>query len=237
MSKKAKKPFGGVWFDPRTKIFLLLICVLSATMAPNLTYELGLVILIAVFAFICGKARTAILGPAIYAVFYLLTMAAIFYAGASAQAILLAFFGLINKVYPCAIIGGIIIGTTRISEFLSAMSKLHIPKTVTIPLAIMLRYIPTIQEDWHFIKDAMRLRDVSPTIGGVLTRPAMTLECVYVPLMMAASKASDELSIASVTRGIENPKPRTCFMKIHLGIADILAAGCFLLYFIAGRFL
>ena len=71
----------------------------------------------------------------------------------------------------------------------------------------MLRYIPTIQEDWHFVKDAMRMRDVSPSLGGFLSHPGMTVECIYVPLMMMASKAADELSIASVTRGIENPNP------------------------------
>ena len=84
----------------------------------------------------------------------------------------------------------------------------------------MLRYIPTIQEDWHFIKDAMRMRDVSPSLGGFLSHPGMTVECIYVPLMMMASKAADELSIASVTRGIENPNPRTCLVQIKCGIAD-----------------
>lgn len=236
MRTKAKKSHS-IWFDPRTKFLLLLVCVLSATMAPNLTYELGLVFLISVFAFICGKTHMAVYGVSVYAVFYLLTTVIVTYASASAQATLLAFLGLIHKVYPCGLIGGIIIGTTKISEFLSAMSKLHAPKSFTIPLAIMLRYIPTIQEDWHFIKDAMRLRDVSPTIGGLLTRPATTLECVYVPLMMAASKAADELSIASVTRGIENPTPRTCFTEIRFGIADLVVFTCFVAYFIAGRFL
>lgn len=232
--KRARK---GLWFDPRSKIFLLLTCVLAAATAPNLTYELGLVLLIAVFALACGKVHITIWGLAVYAILYLLSMAAISYASASAQAILLAFFGLVHKVFPCWFIGEIIIGTTKISEFLSAMNKLHVPKPFTIPLAVMLRYIPTIREDWHFIKDAMRLRDVSPTIGGLLTRPAMTLECVYVPLMMAASKAADELSIASVTRGIENPAPRTCFMEIRFGIVDFIAVVCFFTYFIAGRIL
>ena len=129
------------------------------------------------------------------------------------------------------------IGTTRISEFLSAMNKLHAPKSFTIPFAIMLRYIPTIREDWHFIKDAMRLRDVSPTLGGLLTRPAMTLECVYAPLLMAASKAADELSIASVTRGIENPHPRTCFAEIRFHVTDFIAIACFVAYFAVGQFL
>lgn len=206
-------------------------------MAPNLTYELGLVLLISVFAFICGKTHIAVYGVVVYAAFYLLTTAIVTYASTSAQATLLAFLGLIHKVYPCGLIGGIIIGTTKISEYLSAMSKLHAPKSFTIPLAIMLRYIPTIQEDWHFIKDAMRLRDVSPSIGGLLTRPVTTLECVYVPLMMAASKAADELSIASVTRGIENPAPRTCFTEIRFGFADLTVFSCFVAYFIAGRFL
>jgi energy-coupling factor transporter transmembrane protein EcfT len=45
----------------------------------------------------------------------------------------------------------------------------------------------------------------------------------YVPLMMMASKAADELSIASVTRGIENPNPRTCLVQIKCGIADWMA--------------
>ena len=100
------------------------------------------------------------------------------------------------------------------------MNRVHAPKKLVIPLAVMLRYIPTIQEDWRYIKDAMRMRDVSPSLGGFLAHPGMTVECIYVPLMMAASKAADELSIASVTRGIENPHPRTCLVQIKCGAAD-----------------
>ena len=100
------------------------------------------------------------------------------------------------------------------------MNRVHAPKKLVIPLAVMLRYIPTIQEDWRYIKDAMRMRDVSPSLTGFLAHPGMTVECIYVPLMMAASKAADELSIASVTRGIENPHPRTCLVQIKCGTAD-----------------
>lgn len=213
------------------------VSVLAATFAPNLIYEVGLVILIALFALACSKVKIAVGGVLVYAVLYGITTVTITYASAGAQATLLAFFGLIHKVYPCGLMGGIMIGTTRISEFLPAMNKLHAPKSFTIPFAIMLRYIPTIREDWHFIKDAMRLRDVLPTLGGLLTRPAMTLECVYAPLLMAASKAADELSIASVTRGIENPHPRTCFAEIRFHVTDFIAIACFAAYFAAGQFL
>ena len=237
MSIEEKNMQKEILFDPRTKFLILLICVLSATMAPNLMYELGLVLLISVFAFICGKTNMAIYGTIVYVIFYLLTMLVITHTSESTQATLLAFLGLVHKVYPCGLIGGILIETTKISEFLAAMTKLHVPKAITIPLAIMLRYIPTIKEDWHFIKDAMRLRDVSPSVGGILTHPARTLECLYVPLMIAASKAADELSIASVTRGIENPRQRTCLREIRFGIADLLAVICFIAYFVTGSFL
>lgn len=102
------------------------------------------------------------------------------------------------------------------------MTRLHVPKKLTIPLAVMLRYLPTIREDWHYIKDAMRLRDVSPTVLGFLKAPEMTVNCIYVPLLTAASKAADELSIASVTRGIENPRRRTCLVCIRMRTADWL---------------
>ena len=42
----------------------------------------------------------------------------------------------------------------------------------------------------------MRLRDVSPTLWGFLKAPAMTVNCIYVPLLTVASKAADWLSAA-----------------------------------------
>lgn len=227
----------NVSFDPRAKLLMLLLCILCATTAPNLTYELGLVLMIAFLGLLCGKWRYALGGFLFYAVIFLLTRAALSGTVTTFTTTLIAFFGLVHKVYPCGYLAGIIISTTRISEFLSAMYRLRVPRSIVIPMAVMLRYIPAVREDWRFIKDAMRLRDVSPSLGGILTRPAMTVECLYVPLMMSASRTADELSIASVTRGIENPKPRTCLTQIRFGPKDGLAALCFAAYFIAGRFM
>lgn len=112
------------------------------------------------------------------------------------------------------------------------MSRLHVPQKLTIPIAVMLRYLPTIREDWRCIKDAMRLRDVSPTLRGFLKAPIMTVNCIYVPLLTAASKAADELSIASITRGIENPNPRTCLVVIRVQVIDWLAMMLFTAFFL-----
>lgn len=222
----------GISFDPRTKVILLILCVFTATTAPSLPYECVLVLFVAVFGCVSGKIRYSLLGALFFTLFYAFTLYYLQAGAGMGQTMFAAWMGLFYKVYPCGLLAGIILSTTKVNEFLSAMNKAHVSNKVVIPLAVMLRYIPTIREDWRFIKDAMRLRDVTPSLKGLLTNPGITMECVYVPLLMAASKAADELAIASVTRGIENPNPRTCLVQIHFGFQDRLAILSFLALFI-----
>ena len=227
MNEKKQRRKWNVRFDPRTKIILLIISMIIATTISSLRYECILIVLIATVGVVCGKIRYTVIGTGIYigiylfSIFYLQNISGIVYT------MFMAWLSLIFIVYPCGMLAGIVVSTTKVNEFLSAMSKIHISKKVIIPLAVMLRYIPTIREDWHFIKDAMRLRGVSPSLKSFLKQPSMTIECLYSPLLMAASKAADELAIASVTRGIENPNPRTCLVQICFRIQDFLALFCF----------
>lgn len=221
-------------FDPRTKLALLLCCVLCAMCAPNLTYQFALVVLIGLFAVVSGKVRYAVRGVLAYGLVCLFTSWCMGVLTGTWRTMFVAFLGLLHKVYACGMLAGVVIATTKVGEFLSAMARLHCPKKLTIPLAVMLRYLPTIREDWRFIKDAMALRDVSPTLWGFLKAPAMTVNCIYVPLLTAASKAADELSIASVTRGIEAPHPRTCLVELHMGAADWLVMLVFAALLAAG---
>ena len=213
--------------DPRTKLFLILLCVLSAMFAPSLYFQFALAALIALLAAFCGRWKYALRGILAYGLICMFTVWCMGVLTGTWRAMFVAFLGLVHKVYACGMLAGLVIATTKVGEFLSAMARLHVPKKLTIPIAVMLRYLPTIREDWRFIKDAMRLRDVSPTLWGFLKAPAMTVNCIYVPLLTAASKAADELSIASVTRGIENPKNRTCLVKIQMSAGDFLAMALF----------
>ncbi len=219
--------------DPRTKLALLLLCVLSAMFAPNLSVPLALVALIGLLAALSGKGRYALRGVLAYVLICAFTVWSMRVMTGAWRTMFVAFLGLVHKVYACGMLAGLVIATTKVGEFLSAMARLRVPKKLTIPIAVMLRYLPTIREDWHFIQDAMRLRDVLPTLLGFLKAPAMTVNCIYVPLLTAASKAADELSVASVTRGIENPKPRTCLVKIQMQAADWGILALFAAFFAA----
>lgn len=234
MEVNRKKEF---WLDPRAKLFLILMCVLASMYAPSLAYQFGLVLLIALLGLFFGKWKYVVKAVCFYTVICALTVWIMAEMTGTLRTMFVAFLGLFHKVYACGMLAGIVLSTTKVSEFLSAMNRIHVPKKLVIPMAVMLRYIPTIQEDWRYIKDAMKLRDVSPSLKGLITNPGMTVDCIYVPLMMAASKAADELSIASITRGIENPKPRTCLVQIHFGFADGIVALLFLAYLAVGFYL
>ena len=223
----------SLMFDPRTKLLILLLCVIAASISPSLEYSIGLILLIGITGILCGKRRSALIGITGYALLYALTVWAEGMTG-TLKITLLAAFGLFHKVYPCGMAGGLFISSTRVNEFMSALHRLRVPKKVIIPLAVMLRYVPAIMEDWRYIKDAMRMRDVSPTLVGFIRQPVMTVECIYIPLLTAASKTADELSIAAVARGIENPEPRTCLVRIQFRPADFIIASVFLLYAAAG---
>ena len=50
----------GLWLDPRAKLFLILMCVLSSMFAPSLAYQFVLVMLIAVLGAFFGKWKYVI---------------------------------------------------------------------------------------------------------------------------------------------------------------------------------
>lgn len=170
-----------------------------------------------------GKGRLALTMSLVYAVLMGLMVASTQLDAGVLKTMLSSFFMLVRKVFPCGLLAAVIVSTTHTNEFMSALSRMRVPRSVTIPLAVMLRYVPAIREDWRFIKDAMRMRGVTPSLLGFLRRPAATVECLYVPLMMSASNVADELSIASIARGIENPVQRTCYKHIEFRVRDGVA--------------
>ena len=61
-------------FDPRTKIILLILCVISATIAPSLLYESLLVFVVAVFGCASGKVRRSLLCVVFYGALFFLQL-------------------------------------------------------------------------------------------------------------------------------------------------------------------
>lgn len=106
------------------------------------------------------------------------------------------------------------------SELVNALEKLGLPRSITITLAVTLRFMPTIAQETGAIKDSMKIRNIPLNFWNVVKAPVMMMEFVMVPLMMRFVKVSEELAAAAVVRGIERPGKRGSMFDIRLRPQD-----------------
>ena len=52
------------------------------------------------------------------------------------------------------------LSSTSVSEFISAMERMHVTEKITIPLSVIFRFFPTISEEYKAIRDAMKMRGI-----------------------------------------------------------------------------
>lgn len=107
-----------------------------------------------------------------------------------------------------------------VSELVRALSAWRFPRNVMVPLAVALRFFPTIGLEAGVIKDVLRLRGRPLTLLTLCRAPREMLEYAFVPFMMRCVQIADELSASAVARGIENPEPRTALHPLKLRARD-----------------
>lgn len=220
-----QKKQGRLQLDPRTKLFILLIGNLGVLFAPSLRYEIFLAGSAIVFGLFCGVYRSSLIMAAVYCLLITLQILGAAYLVGVWKISIVAFISFCRKIFPCAMLGGVLIATTKVNEFMAALNRLRISKTIFIPLVVLLRYFPMMKEEWEHIRNAMKMRGISPSFWAIIRHPVTTLEYVYVPMLIAASNLADQLSAAAITRGIDNPSPRTCLQQVGFHALDAVSAG------------
>jgi len=131
--------------------------------------------------------------------------------------------GILTRFVVTIVMGGYLIATTSVSEFVSAMERLHMPQAITIPMSVMFRLFPTIGTEWRSIRRAMTMRGIH--LGGA--RAGQVLEYQLVPMMTSTVRIGEELSASALTRGLGAPVRRTNICRIGFRVQDvILLMGC-----------
>lgn len=196
--------------DIRTKIAILLTVSICTFILNSLWMEITCMICIGVLQYVFGKQVFCKTLSVIYVFLLLIQCLILPRVSEMLQVILSIPVVQFRKVMPLAMVFVLIIRTTKVNELIATLEKMKVPRAVTITLAVTLRYFPAIVEEWKYIKDAMKLRQVMSTEKNILKKICIGAECFIVPLLISASKTADELTIAAITRGIENPVQRTC---------------------------
>jgi energy-coupling factor transport system permease protein len=221
-----KERRAGLSLDPRTKLFILVLINLVTFTCPDLYTEWLCVALIAVTLLLMGAWRQSLRGLAVYA-----CMMGLICLSGIVPGFLATFVSMMaicfRRIMPAIFFASGVIATTRVSDLVSALQKLRVPRSVIIPFAVMLRFFPTAKEEFSYIRDAMKLRGVGFTPKNIFTRPLTLLECVLIPMMLRCANIAEELSAAAVTRGIESEGRRTSMRDLEFRAGDAASSAVF----------
>ena len=208
--------------DPRTKLLILAITSISVFLNESMVIECLFTAIPILLLLQAKEFRTASKYGLFFVALLMIQLFVIFKLPVTVGGIIYMFDVYIRKLIPCFMLGAFLICTTKVSAFLAAFSRLHLPKGFTIALSVTLRYFPTMAEEWNYIKDAMALRGIAASFTGFLRHPVKIMEYVYVPMLVSASKISDEITQAAITRGIDHAGRRSCMEKVCFSIHDAL---------------
>lgn len=112
--------------------------------------------------------------------------------------------------------------TTDPSEFAASLNGIGIPYTAAYSVAIALRYIPDVQDDYHRIRNAQEARGIEMSSKAKLTDRIRRTSSIIFPLLFSAMDRIDVVSNAMELRGFGKKKRRTWYAHRKLAAADIL---------------
>ena len=207
--------------DPRTKFYMILIVSAVVMMSATTPFLWGVRItmtLIPIILLIIEKKYTSAFGfTFLYIAALVLTFAFLSEdSNGFFKTFLTGYSGIVVQFMPCLITAWYVIRTTKIDEFMSAMQKMKIPDGITISLAVVMRFFPTIKEEYSSISDAMKMRGIA--FGG--GNAAKMIEFRMIPLLFSCVNIGDELSAAAITRGLGGKVKRTSVEELRLRLAD-----------------
>lgn len=205
-----------VRFDPRTKLFLLLEANLLLFFHVNTVTEAIIVLLFLAPFFLSGEVKSGLRFMTVYAALLLVGMTAES-AGTGTVFSFIAMLAVgIRMLLPCLIAGAYAFKSTTPSELFCALRKCRVPEGIIITCAVVIRFFPTVLEDYRQIRDGMAMRSIE--IG--LLHPLRSLEYAVIPLLMNGSTVARDLSVAALTKGIGLPGKHTSRVQIKMKSYD-----------------
>lgn len=206
----------SVRLDPRAKLYLLILSNLTLFLHVSLLTEIVLVTLLLSLYFLSGKTKSGIR----MTIVYIALVSIDFLVIPMADGFLLHLLSLlsvgIRMMLPCVISGGYAFSTTTVGEMVCGLRKLKVPEYIIIPCVTVVRFFPTIAEDYRQIRNAMALRGIATGNMALLRHPAQSLEHILIPLLMNSNNVAQDLSVAAMTKGISLPGQHTSMVELRM---------------------
>lgn len=205
----------GVRYDPRIKLLQVLLVGILVFVLTGKKYEISLFLSVFTFAMLSGLFKTGIKFLVIYSGLFLAAEISPLFIATTIHYFVLCFITIAFAALNLA-------KTTDISEILAALHNMKIPYYINIPLAVILRFFPTIKQDVICIRQGIKTRGIDISVLGVLKHPFKIYEMMIIPLLMRILSTATELAASVETRGLGISCKKISYTEIHFSIFDAL---------------
>lgn len=210
--------------DPRTVLGIVFIFI-TLGLAINKPLSSHILLLICNIYLITSKAYRKC---ALYSVIYIIIAGLMFYIhhipNTTLALTIVSISYFVQKFVIAMMMIEFLKRKTSMPYVISAMQTMKFPNAVAIPFIVILRYMPTLREDYGYLKDSLKIRGIRTSGIEFFIHPIRPLEFMIVPILFRSIRVAEELSTSVLLRGIENYKNRTNiyplkFTKIDAGYA------------------
>ncbi|MDD3205585.1 MAG: energy-coupling factor transporter transmembrane component T [Lachnospiraceae bacterium] len=137
------------------------------------------------------------------------------------------------------------LATTNPSEFAASLNRVGVSYNVGYALAIALRYVPDVQDDFHQIKNAQEARGIEMSRKASLMDRIKNVAAIIFPLIFSSMERIDVVSSAMELRGFGKNKKRTWYSGkalqrndylVIIGATVFMIVGLVITYYDGNRF-
>lgn len=215
---------SALTYDTRILLLMIAVSLVINAMARTRWRQVGAVFKMIMLFMVLNLAAIFVMSP--YqgtAIYGSRTLLCHFFAGHDITAeelfylfnVMIKYFTIIPAVFTFMV-------TTNPSEFAASLSGVGVHYSIAYSIAIALRYIPDIQDEFHRIRNAQEARGIEMSGKAKLMDRIRRTSAIIFPLLFTTMERIDLVSNAMELRGFGKKKKRSWYAARALGRNDYL---------------
>ena len=121
-----------------------------------------------------------------------------------------------------AVIAAYPVTKAPIGKLIASLDKLKMPRTATISLAVLFRFMPTVSMEFAAIRQAQKYRGIGMRNIKLIKQLPKLFECTMVPLLIRTTKVADELTASAEVRGMKLTGQYNSYYEVKMQAKDWL---------------
>ncbi len=192
--------------DVRAKLLITLFASLSTIIFSSIWSQLVLLVFSFIYVAFMNRIRIVLIAYAFLSLIALIAVICIvtinvyipFMKEMSYTNLVIPFLRMatmMNVVLPLAFTG-------KIQNLLTALKGFKLPLFLYLPIAVMIRFLPTFIGDIKQIVESVKIRGVDVTIRNFMRHPIFMGRLVFMPLIIHSLRTAEDLGVAAELKGL-----------------------------------